>query len=80
MSQQDFLKVSFIFVETDLHLQSLSDCKQQLWPLLRKREFIPLCTSPKRYHAKERAYVSYVAQVQARDWAKGLCPPWDQNF
>ena len=32
-----FHKVSFIFVETDLHLWSLSDYKQpSLWPLLRK--------------------------------------------
>ena len=37
-------KVSFIFVETDLHLWSLSDCNQpSLWPLLRKT-FRPLYT------------------------------------
>ena len=43
-SWQLLYKVSFIFVETDLHLWSLSDCKQpSLWPSLR-RKFIPLRT------------------------------------
>lgn len=40
---QLFYKTSFIFVESDLHMWSLSDCKQpSLWPLLRKT-IIPLC-------------------------------------
>ena len=38
-------KVSFIFIETDFHLRSLSDCRQPSpWPLLHKKKIIPLCT------------------------------------
>ena len=40
-----FYQVSFIFVETDLYLRWLSDCEQpSLWPLLRKKTIILLCT------------------------------------
>ena len=45
MSWQLFYKALFIFVETDLHLWSLSDCKQlSLIGRALHKKFIPLCT------------------------------------
>ena len=36
-----FYKLSFIFIETDVHLWPLSDCKQPwLWLLLRKKKYL----------------------------------------